>query len=489
MFLDWLKAKMAAHDGAEAMIWNGRSYSYRWLLDRIDAWQGELDGALSRGAIVASAPHPVTGRPPITAGMVVAVEGDYTPELCALLLALIDRGVIVVPLTHSVRRQREEFLAIAEAQALFTFDDDDQWRLVWKSGSCWREGDGALNALDGLEPPQNPLLVKLIERGHPGLILFSSGSTGKSKAALHDLTLLMKKFQQPRQSKRMLTFLLLDHIGGFNTLFYVLANAGTIITVPGRTPDQVCANIERYRVEVLPTSPTFLNLLLISEAYRRADLSSLELITYGTEVMPESTLKRLREALPQVRLLQTYGLSELGILRSKSRSSDSLWVRIGGEGFETKVVEGILWIRAESAMLGYLNAPSPFDEEGWFNTQDEVLVDGEYLRILGRRSEIINVGGEKVYPAEVESVLMQMENVVDAVVTGENNPVTGQIVVARLALENPEETAALKRRVRAFCRQRLLPYKVPVKVTVLERAAFSERFKKMRREEQGSGNG
>lgn len=56
------------------------------------------------------------------------------------------------------------------------------------------------------------------------------------------------------------------------------------------------------------------------------------------------------------------------ILRSKSKGPDSLWVKIGGEGYETKIVKGVLWIRAESSMLGYLNAPNPFDAEGWFNT-------------------------------------------------------------------------------------------------------------------------
>lgn len=82
------------------------------------------------------------------------------------------------------------------------------------------------------------------------------------------------------------------------------------------------------------------------------DMSSLELITYGTEVMPESVLKRLHMALPNARLLQTYGLSELGIMRSKSRDSNSLWVKVDGEGYDTKVVDGILWIKADSAMLG-----------------------------------------------------------------------------------------------------------------------------------------
>jgi acyl-CoA synthetase (AMP-forming)/AMP-acid ligase II len=132
-------------------------------------------------------------------------------------------------------------------------------------------------------------------------------------------------------------------------------------------------------------------------------------------------------------------------------------------------------------MLGYLNAPSPFDEEGWMNTQDVVEVDGEYIRILGRRSEIINVGGQKVYPAEVESVLLQLPNIKDVAVVGERHPITGQIVTARINLFEPEDLTELKRRVRAFCRERLAPYKIPVKIVITDQEQHSARFKKMRK--------
>jgi acyl-CoA synthetase (AMP-forming)/AMP-acid ligase II len=287
----------------------------------------------------------------------------------------------------------------------------------------------------------------------------------------------------PRHARVTLTFLLLDHIGGINTLFYTLANGGTVVAVPSRDPELVCQAISAHGVQSLPTSPTFLNLLLISEAYTRHDLSSLELITYGTEVMPASTLQRLHELFPHIQLLQTYGLSELGILRSKSKDSQSLWVKVGGEGFETKIVDGVLWVRAKSAMLGYLNAPSPFDAEGWMNTQDMVEVDGDYIRILGRRSEIINVGGQKVYPAEVESVLLQLSNVRDAAVVGEANPITGQIVTARINLFEPEDLSAFKRRLRSFCRERLAAYKIPTKIVLTEQEQHSARFKKMRKNE------
>jgi long-chain acyl-CoA synthetase len=311
-------------------------------------------------------------------------------------------------------------------------------------------------------------------------VLFSSGSTGKSKAALHNFTALLEKFKVVRRQMCTLTFLLLDHIGGINTLFYALSNGGTVVSVQSRDPEVICQAIERHKVELLPTSPTFLNLLLISEAYRNHDLSSLKRITYGTEVMPGTTLKRIHEVLPNVELQQTYGLSELGILRSKSKDSNSLWVKVGGEGFETKVINGILWIRAQSAMVGYLNAASPFDEQGWMNTEDVVEINGDYIRILGRRTEIINVGGEKVYPVEVEDVLMRMKNIRDTTVYGEKNPITGNIVVARVNLFEPEELMALKSRIRAFCKDKLAPFKIPIKVEITEEEQFSARYKKAR---------
>lgn len=448
MAIDWLLERMSQWRMDPALAWSDRLATYRDILDLVDFWRTNLD------------------EHDVGAGQVVALRGDYTPKACALLLALIDQGAIVVPLTEAAEVHREEFFDIAEVEVIVSFDDADNWALEVR--------DLAVS---------NPLTLQLGATGEPGLVLFSSGSTGKSKAALHSFTPLLEKFKVQRHRMRTLTFLLLDHIGGINTLLYSLSNGGMVVSVRSRDPDVVCQAIERYHVELLPTSPTFLNLLLISEAYKRHDLSSLKLVTYGTEVMPESTLQRIHELFPDVRLLQTYGLSELGILRSKSKDSGSLWVKVGGEDFETKVVNGTLWIRARSAMLGYLNAPTPFDEEGWMNTGDMVEVDGEYIRILGRQSEIINVGGQKVCPAEVESVLLQMHNVKDAVVFGEKNPITGNIVAARVNLFDPEDARAFKKRMRAFCRDKLALYKIPVKIEISEQKQFTARYKRMRRPE------
>ncbi len=442
----WLFDRLREAGDAPALVWRDRPFSYAWLEANAHESARELESR------------------EIPRGSVVALEGDYSPEMCAYLLAAIDRGTVVVPLTAAAGTSRARFLEIAEVSTVVRFPEEGA-----------KEYERLSRAV------ANPLLRRLTDAGEAGLVLFTSGSTGEPKAALHSFPRLLEKYRTHRPSLRTLAFLLLDHIGGINTLFHILANGGTVIAVGERSPDAICAAIARHRVELLPTTPTFLNLLLLSEAFLRHDLSSLRQITYGTEPMPESTLERLHALFPAVRLSQTYGLSELGILRASSRSSDSLWVKLGGEGVETRVVDGTLRIRSASAMLGYLNAPSPFDGDGWFDTQDEVRVEGEYYRILGRQSEIINVGGEKVYPVEVENVLLRLSNVRDVVVTGEPNPITGKMVSAYFNLDAPEDRDSLRRRVRAHCLPLLAPFKIPSRVEIATREQYSVRFKKLRR--------
>jgi long-chain acyl-CoA synthetase len=447
MFIDFLFELFRQHADSEAVIWYDQSFAYSKLLELTDHWRSYLR------------------QNRIATGTVIAVEADFSPNAIALMLALIENGCITVPLTSSVAAKKAEFMTIAGVEALLELDARDEARLT-----CFER------------PPAHEILRRLREREHPGLILFSSGSTGASKAAVHDIVAMLGKFKVRRHARRAITFLLYDHIGGFNTMLYQLSNAGCIVTLQDRDPDTVLRAIERHRVELLPTSPTFMNLVLLSEAYRRYDLSSLKIVTYGTEPMPESTLRRFHQVLPHIHLQQTYGLSEIGILRSKSQSSDSLWVKLGGEGFQTRVVDGILQIKAESAMLGYLNAPSPFTNDGWFNTGDKVEMDGDYFRILGRESEIINVGGQKVYPAQVESAVQEMPEVAEVSVYGEKNVMMGQIVCAAVRLKEPRDLRQFHHDLRQFCRQRLQEFQIPVRVKLVETAMHGERFKKSRRE-------
>ncbi len=444
--------RLQSFRGREAMVWKNLAFRFDDLLTSLDDRKREfVTAGLGRGSVV-------------------AIEGDFSPAAIAALLAVLDAGAIVVPLTASVESQKPEFRKIAEVEWIIRVGSDDDCSLMRTDQRANHE-----------------LIRQLRDQRHPGLILFSSGSTGRNKAVIHDLELLLQKFLQPRHCYRTLAFLLFDHIGGLDTLFYNLANGSCLVIAADHSPDAVCAAIAAHRVEVLPVSPSFINLLLLSGAHEQHDLRSLRIITYGAEVMPESTLARLNRAFPNVKLLQKFGATEFGTMRSQSRSSDSVWIKIGGEGYQTRVVEGVLQIKAESAMLGYLNAPSPFTEDGWFNTGDSVERDGEYFKILGRQTEIINVGGQKVYPAEVESVIQEMENVAEVMVSGEKNPILGNIVCAKVRLRRPEDPKDYSRQLRLFCRERLQSYQVPVRIDVVENTLHGERFKKMRRTEPMGG--
>lgn len=445
MSTHWVLERLASFGEKPAMIWHGRTFSYHELYESVGRQIDTLKGA------------------DVGAGQVVAMLGDYSPRACAFFFAAIANRNIVVPLTAATSASHGRFRKITEATTHAHFDGDDKIHLT----SLRRE-------------VVHPLLRKIADNRAAGLVLFTSGSTGAGKAVLLDLDGLLGRFKRKRPARRTLVFLQLDHIGGINTMLHVLSNGGTLVTARGRTVDAVCTTIDNQGVELLPTTPTFIRMMLIGDAASRYSLRSLDMITYGTEPMPESTLATARQAMPWVRFKQTYGLSELGILPSRSESADSTWLRLGSDGFDVRVTDGLLWVKSPTAMLGYLNAPSPFTQDGWFNTHDAVEVRGDYLRVLGRKTEFINVGGEKVHPAEVENVLLTMENIRDVTVFGRPSPITGQVVCARVTLQRREDAGILKQRVRAYCKDRLQAYKIPVRVEVTGKAQHSHRFKKLR---------
>ena len=131
-------------------------------------------------------------------------------------------------------------------------------------------------------------------------MLFTSGSSGRPKGVVHDFGLLMEKFRERRPAFRTLNFLVFDHWGGLNTLLYGLSNCSVVVLPEQRTADYVCDLIEKYQIELLPSTPSFLNILLASQSWKTRDLSSLKIISYGAEPMPEPTLRRLKEVFQHV---------------------------------------------------------------------------------------------------------------------------------------------------------------------------------------------
>lgn len=403
-------------------------------------------------------------RAGIAAGEPVVLIGNYNPDTIATFFALEKIGCVIVPVVDSLPpAEQVERIKISGAR-----------RKIIPEKNFFSE------KIESAASPA-PLCATLQARGHAGLVLFSSGSTGAPKAMVHDLTDMLGKYADRKpKSLPVLAALLFDHIGGVNTLLGALASGQMIVAPENREPEQIASLISGYKVAVLPTTPTFLNLFLLSGVAGRFDLSSLRVISYGTEPMPEALLKRLRAAFPKVKFIETFGTSETGIAKMRSAGDG---IRFDDPDTETRVVDGELQIRSRTQILGYLNADAArFTADGWFRTGDRVeIVAGGGMKILGREGDWINVGGEKVFPAEIESAILEMPAVSACRVRGEANPITGQSVVAEIIpAAGVADVEALRREVRIFCRGKLSSFKVPTRVLAVTSLPVSERGKKMR---------
>jgi acyl-CoA synthetase (AMP-forming)/AMP-acid ligase II len=272
-----------------------------------------------------------------------------------------------------------------------------------------------------------------------------------------------------------MNFLLFDHIGGLNTLFHTLFNKGVVVAPKARTVHSILEVCRKHNVQVLPTTPTFLRLMLIHNAVPDKVPSCIKIITYGTERMDQPTLDELCRLLPKVDFRQTFGTSELGVLRVKSEARNSLFMKIGGEGVETRVVNSILQIRSQTRMLGYLNAPSPFDADGWYDTKDVVEERDGFYKIVGRISDVINVGGLKFMASEVERVALEFPNVLLVKAYPKRNPITGEHV--ELTVQSTGEGPVDKDALTTHLKENLQPHMVPKRITIAD-IDVGHRFKK-----------
>jgi acyl-CoA synthetase (AMP-forming)/AMP-acid ligase II len=402
----------------------------------------------------------------VVPGDIVLTPGEATFAALAWFFGAALAGAVVAPL----RAEREGEL--------------ENWRQ--HAAPRWRVRDAVLEALPAAPhaPAAEQLLAQLRAAGHPGLILATGGTTGTPKLVLHDLTALLATVPVKQSAaRRIMPLMRFDHIGGLDMAWRALGS-GHVLVAPPAEPDPaaVAAAIARHGVEVMPATPSFLNLLLAAEAHRHHSLGSLRVVPYGAEPMPVGLLARLRSALPKVEFVQRFGTSETGAL-PVTECGAGLQLGDDAAGFQWKIVDGELWVRSPAQALGYLAGEAGgLGRDGWFRTGDlaERGPDGSVC-VLGRREELINVGGEKVLPAEVEGVLQEHPLVADCRVHAERNALLGQVVAAEIVWRGPETDAvAVKRALHEFGADRLPRHKLPASVTLVAAVAATRNLKKRR---------
>jgi long-chain acyl-CoA synthetase len=275
------------------------------------------------------------------------------------------------------------------------------------------------------------------------------------------------------------------HIADFPFMFASPAFGACQVTIPKFSPQSFCEEVERERVSHTVLVPTMISLLNEFPDLKKYDLTSLEQLGYGGSPIAPELLHRTREVIPDVKLVQVYGLSETGFLtglrdheqteeRLKSCGRPCLGIEVLVVDETGKEVEagqpGELVARGENVMRGYWNNPEETKlafREGMFRTGDIGCQDADgYFYILDRLKDMIVTGGENVYSGEVEAVIYKHPAVREAAVFGIPDPKWGELVMATVVLK-PREVLTADELI-AHCRRFLANYKIPRRVEFSE---------------------
>jgi long-chain acyl-CoA synthetase len=315
----------------------------------------------------------------------------------------------------------------------------------------------------------------------PGVILYTSGSTGQPKGAVLShaaLAAANESWAGPvmglTAADRVLAVLPLAHSFGLNGALLAPLLAGVTVVLQERfTPEDTLRAIARHRATVFPGVATMFARILESPALEGADLSSLRLAVSGAAPCPWALASEWRRRTG-VRIVRGYGMTELFrpisyLAGEATDRPDSIGRAV--PGVELRVVDDELWIRSPAAMDGYLRAPEEtaavLAADGWFRTGDLATIsDDGYVSIVGRKRELILRGGYSVVPGEVEQALLAHPAVAEAAVIGVAHPELGEEVAAFVTLRAGARVEPAD--LIAFCRERLAGYKYPRRVTVVE---------------------
>jgi long-chain acyl-CoA synthetase len=322
-------------------------------------------------------------------------------------------------------------------------------------------------------------------------LIYTSGTTGQPKgvvvthanilADIHNFNYWMRYTEGGIYLHAAPIF----HIADFPSMFAAPAFGASQIAIPKFSAHAFCEIVARERVTHAVLVPTMINLLTQFPDARKFDLSSLQVLAYGGSPMAPELVRRTRELLPTVKLIQVYGLSETGFLtglQDQEHTEDKLMscgrpcpgVDLLVTDTSGKQVEagqkGELIVRGANVMRGYWNNPEENSEvfrDGFFRTGDIGRQDpAGYFYILDRLKDMIVTGGENVYSGEVEAVIYAHPAIREVAVFGIPDPQWGELVTACVVLK-PGAILTSDDLI-AFCRRSLATYKLPRRVEFSE---------------------
>ncbi len=310
-------------------------------------------------------------------------------------------------------------------------------------------------------------------------VLPTSGTTGTPKLVSHSLQSLTRTTRVDLQRGAKCRWgLLYDYVrfAGLQVVLQALL-PGSLLIAPLRSEpltEQVRQLVQGGCTH-LSATPTLWRKILMTEGCERL---ALRQITLGGEVAEARVLNALRVRFPEARITHIYASTEAGVGFSVSDGQEGFpasYVTEPPAGIELRVRGGKLFVRNPAVQPQYVGTTDPFaDEQGFVDTCDIVDLRGDRYVFLGRETGVINVGGNKVHPEEVEHVLLSHPEVWQAKVSAKKNPITGALVVAEVVpLQTASDPAALRDSITQHCLAQLERHKVPALIRFVKELACS----------------
>ncbi len=315
-------------------------------------------------------------------------------------------------------------------------------------------------------------------------VMFTSGTTGPPKMVAHTLSGLTGAIRPRTDDAPVVwgTFYDIRRYGGLQILLRALTGgASMILSRAGEAPAEALSRLAQYGVTHLSGTPSHWRRALICPALAAI---SPRYVRLSGEIADQAVLDSLQAAFPDASVGHAYASTEAGV---------GFEVADGREGFpasyvgapvgdvEMRVIDGALQLRSHRTANRYLGGGAVANADGFVDTGDMVEQRGDRWFFVGRRGGVINVGGLKVHPEEIEAVINRQPGVRLSRVAGRRNPITGAVVTADIVLEDEDAPAeTVKASALAACRRELAPYKTPAVIRVVPTLAMTAAGKLMR---------
>ena len=311
-------------------------------------------------------------------------------------------------------------------------------------------------------------------------VMFTSGTTGAPKMVAHSLEALTGAIKSAGEGVIWGTFYDIRRYGGLQIfLRALLGDASLILSDAEENIADFLTRLGREGVTNLTGTPSHWRRALMSPLIGRVNPRYVRL---SGEIADQAVLDSLRDRFPHAAMGHAYASTEAGVGFEVTDGREGFPASfVGGTGpVEMRVVDGTLQIRSSRTASRFIGSAETLVEDGFVDTGDMVELKGERYYFAGRKGGIINVGGLKIHPEEVEAVINRHPAVRLSRVSGRKSPITGAIVVAEVVLDGEGDRAAIQNEILHNCRANLKPFQVPAMVRIVPKLELSAGGKLLR---------